>query len=289
MSCQKRFSRTSSTTQPNGKPLSAESCVDNKNSLIFEDRLFTHEPECLSQGIDYPFQLLSTEPLFETLAELLQPQNQSIYIASDVSSLGFAPQSLDPTYFPLYECNDSSDSLSSGSSPSLSPFSYPSPLTPSLSPSPYAEMGSQSYSINSNQDNSYSLFVPSCSPAEIVQDSRSLSIRNTLAKPRSRARMIKAPRSHVCDHTGCNKTFDRRYNLQQHLKTHRQNERPFVCEDQECSKAFIRRADLERHARIHSGDKPFDCGWCGQAFSRTEARHRHVRKAHPEVCSESFE
>ncbi|KAF9174238.1 hypothetical protein BGX21_000748 [Mortierella sp. AD011] len=284
MSCQKRFSRTSSTTQPNGKPLSAESCADNKNGLFFEDRFFTHEPECLSQEVDYTFQI----PLFETLAELM-PQNQSIYAVSDISSLGFPHQPLDPTYYTFYECNDSSDSLSSGSSPPFSQFSYPSPPTPSLSPNPYAEMGLQSYSLNSNQNNSYSLLAPSCSPAEIVQDPKPLSIRNTLVKPRSRAHMMKTPRSHVCDHEGCKKTFDRRYNLQQHLKTHKQNERPYICKVQECSKAFIRRADLERHARIHSGDKPFSCSLCDQAFSRTEARRRHVRKAHPEVCSEYFE
>ncbi|KAF9358658.1 hypothetical protein BGX26_001223 [Mortierella sp. AD094] len=293
MTSQKKFSRTGSTVLSNGKLWPAESCPDNEKGQIFEGRPITYEPGCISQEANYAFQFFPAVSYFENFTELLQPQNQPSYVASEVSSLRFAPQPIDTAYLPIppyYEYSNSAESLSSGSSPSLSSFSYPSPSTPSLSTSPYAEMGSQSYSVHSNQEDSYPLFVPSCSPEETIQESdMNLSFHNTLTKPRSRSRKIRTPRSHICDHTGCNKTFDRRYNLQQHYKTHKQSVRPFVCEVKTCQKAFIRRADLERHARIHSGIKPFGCNWCSQTFSRTEARHRHSRKAHPEECEERSE
>ncbi|KNE72861.1 hypothetical protein AMAG_20589 [Allomyces macrogynus ATCC 38327] len=45
-----------------------------------------------------------------------------------------------------------------------------------------------------------------------------------------------------------------------------------------CNKGFRRKADQIRHTRIHTGDKPYSCSVCGEAFARQDALRRHQNK-----------
>ncbi|KAJ3360675.1 hypothetical protein GGF32_008070 [Allomyces javanicus] len=45
-----------------------------------------------------------------------------------------------------------------------------------------------------------------------------------------------------------------------------------------CDKGFRRKADQIRHTRIHTGDKPYSCSVCGEAFARQDALRRHQNK-----------
>ncbi|KAJ2787715.1 hypothetical protein GGI15_000486 [Coemansia interrupta] len=78
-----------------------------------------------------------------------------------------------------------------------------------------------------------------------------------------------------CPHPSCNKSFDRRYNLKSHEKTHT-NERPYPCDI--CDSRFSRNHDLKRHKKIHTGARPFVCQFCGSTFARSDALSRHNDK-----------
>lgn len=82
------------------------------------------------------------------------------------------------------------------------------------------------------------------------------------------------PHLYCCPWTGCNKVFNRFYNLRSHYRIH-SGEKPFTCNY--CEAAFARNHDLKRHERIHLKTKPYACPTCHKAFSRNDAMNRHVR------------
>ncbi|KAF9198250.1 hypothetical protein BGZ49_000962 [Haplosporangium sp. Z 27] len=271
-----KLSRSGSTLAPNIKPSSIEPFQEFDRVQFFDGQSITQEPECAIQedfGVQYFPHSYAFDPDFPDFfqSELVNSELTLLDNTSFQMDIVAQQDSLFMDY------NDSSNPLDTVSSSSLS--TYPYPLTPQSS-SPYAEVGAQTYSISAMQEDT-SLFVPSCSPAELLQDidMSPVAIDNSLVKSKSRLSKLKISRSHICEL--CQKSFNRRYNLDQHLKTHRQEDRPHFCKEVDCDKRFIRRADLERHARIHTGERPFSCNWCAQSFPRTESRLRHYKKAHP--------
>lgn len=79
---------------------------------------------------------------------------------------------------------------------------------------------------------------------------------------------------YCCPWTGCNKVFNRFYNLRSHYRIH-SGEKPFTCNF--CDASFARNHDLKRHERIHLKTKPFACPTCNKTFSRNDAMNRHTR------------
>ena len=92
--------------------------------------------------------------------------------------------------------------------------------------------------------------------------------------PHNRRHSIGAPHLYCCPWTGCNKVFNRFYNLRSHYRIH-SGEKPFTCNY--CEASFARNHDLKRHERIHLKTKPYVCPVCNKAFSRNDAMNRHVR------------
>ncbi|XP_015589818.2 zinc finger protein 3 homolog isoform X10 [Cephus cinctus] len=56
---------------------------------------------------------------------------------------------------------------------------------------------------------------------------------------------------------------------------------PFKCN--ECEKRFRKAIDLQEHYNIHSGEKPFVCQLCGNAFYLRRQLSAHCRRMHPEM------
>ncbi|KAK4195589.1 hypothetical protein QBC40DRAFT_288802 [Triangularia verruculosa] len=89
----------------------------------------------------------------------------------------------------------------------------------------------------------------------------------------------------------CHKTFTRNHNLQNHLRTHR-NEKPHSCAH--CSQTFTRKHDRDRHqATMHSETKRFIClgdlsnggQWgCGREFARQDKLAEHLKSKTGQKC-----
>ncbi|XP_014471774.1 PREDICTED: zinc finger protein 3-like isoform X4 [Dinoponera quadriceps] len=56
---------------------------------------------------------------------------------------------------------------------------------------------------------------------------------------------------------------------------------PFKCN--ECDKRFRKKLDLQEHYNIHSGEKPFVCQLCNNAFYLRRQLSAHCRRNHPEL------
>lgn len=79
-------------------------------------------------------------------------------------------------------------------------------------------------------------------------------------------------RSHVCKM--CGKKFKTTQGLRMHMESH-SNERPFMCEI--CGKIFKTRAVLESHTAIHTGETKYSCSVCGKAYRYRASLFIHMR------------
>ncbi|XP_055535522.1 zinc finger protein 891-like [Wyeomyia smithii] len=86
-------------------------------------------------------------------------------------------------------------------------------------------------------------------------------------------RIAKTNKKHSC--SICDKTFENRFNLGIHMRTHT-GPRPYKCEI--CGKRYTIASKLQGHMRFHTGERPFKCDVCAKAFA-----HKSHLKAHKQL------
>lgn len=83
-------------------------------------------------------------------------------------------------------------------------------------------------------------------------------------------------RSDVC-HL-CSKTFANRRNLNVHLQTVHNKERPWKCST--CDQEFALKQHLQRHQNVHTHEKPYKCEVCSKTFSLKFNMDMHIKTVH---------
>ncbi|EXJ74064.1 uncharacterized protein A1O5_02358 [Cladophialophora psammophila CBS 110553] len=81
-----------------------------------------------------------------------------------------------------------------------------------------------------------------------------------------------------CRYPGCDKAFDRKVRLEEHIRSHT-NERPFQCPHPPCTKAFFRDSHLKHHVKSqHSNIRDYHCSWegCDSSFTTGTRLRRHL-------------
>lgn len=73
----------------------------------------------------------------------------------------------------------------------------------------------------------------------------------------------------------CGQTFEFEGQYLSHVKGHRISKKNAKCEV--CDKV-VRRSCMQKHLRSHTGERPYQCEFCGKGFSSTNALKTHTRQ-----------
>lgn len=81
-----------------------------------------------------------------------------------------------------------------------------------------------------------------------------------------------------CSEPGCDRAFNRKYTLSEHLKTH-SGQKPYACPVKSCGKRFTTTGNLSRHRRLHGPVQPLACpvDGCPCTFSSDLKLQKHMK------------
>jgi len=117
------------------------------------------------------------------------------------------------------------------------------------------------------------------------------NLNNTLNRSQNyqKQRNNRLTRTLQCNYEGCNKSFKRKYNLEQHMRIHSEK-KPFECNYENCNKTFNRKTALKHHIELlHSDEKSYKCDYCNTTFKLKNTLLKHIKTKHENIrynCSE---
>lgn len=86
-----------------------------------------------------------------------------------------------------------------------------------------------------------------------------------------------------CSFAKCGFQFDNQENLFKHYKTHIQSRKKFECPFPGCGKRFTASYNQKIHFRIHTGERPYKCDKCENAYYDRANYKYHIKTAHLEI------
>ncbi|XP_064100774.1 zinc finger protein 436-like [Macrobrachium nipponense] len=100
------------------------------------------------------------------------------------------------------------------------------------------------------------------------ESGESIRVKASPGRPKSKKKQ------HQCE--VCSRIFTLKNTLIVHMRRHsgEKKKKPFKCSV--CEKGFSQSSTLKIHMRTHTGDKPYNCGICGQKFTYNYALQKHA-------------
>lgn len=96
---------------------------------------------------------------------------------------------------------------------------------------------------------------------------------------------------YCCMFPGCTRTYSTKFNLKRHVEFSHQNKKRHQCKT--CKRWLASKQNLIEHCYTHTGDKPFVCLDCGQAFRQVSQyslhRRRHIYEDKDEEIESSIQ
>ncbi|OMJ78439.1 hypothetical protein SteCoe_21764 [Stentor coeruleus] len=82
-------------------------------------------------------------------------------------------------------------------------------------------------------------------------------------------------KQYCCIANGCGKFYTTKLNLKRHILISHVAKDRFQCPD--CEKCFSSKQNLTEHSYLHSGQKPYECRYCGQKFRHISSLSVHYK------------
>ncbi|MDD7804790.1 MAG: C2H2-type zinc finger protein, partial [Endozoicomonas sp. (ex Botrylloides leachii)] len=85
---------------------------------------------------------------------------------------------------------------------------------------------------------------------------------------------------YTCEHVGCNCSFTRLRDKNEHILRKHEKIKPFKCPYADCGRSFFNLKQQKSHFLTHTRERNHMCSYCYRAFSHSSSMLRHIQTQH---------